>query len=134
MNAPENSGRDQAGRFAVGKSGNPAGRPRGSRNATTLAAVALLDGEAERLTRAAIELALAGDIAALRLCLERLIPVRREAIDLNVSENVSIDVRGLSGQDLSALETLLVRMVERSTIVDHEVPRRAITAVHPRGD
>jgi hypothetical protein len=57
--------------------GNP-GRPRGSRNRATLAAEALLDGEAEALTRRAIELAKGGDGAALRLCLERLIPPRRD--------------------------------------------------------
>jgi hypothetical protein len=38
----------------------------------------LLEGEAEQLTRKAIELALAGDITALRLCLERLIPPRKD--------------------------------------------------------
>jgi hypothetical protein len=43
--------------------GNP-GRPKGSRNKATLAAEALLDGEAEALTRKAIELALAGDVTA----------------------------------------------------------------------
>jgi hypothetical protein len=44
----------------------------------TLAAEALLDGEAEALTRKAIEMALSGDGAALRLCLERIVPARRE--------------------------------------------------------
>jgi len=37
----------------------------------------LLDGEAEALTRKAVELALAGDAMALRLCLDRIIPPRR---------------------------------------------------------
>ena len=39
---------------------------------------ALLDGEGERLTRKAIELALAGDAMALRLCLDRMLPALRE--------------------------------------------------------
>ena len=55
----------------------PAGRPKGARNKATLAAEALLEGGAEALTRKAIELALAGDGPALRLCLERIVPVRR---------------------------------------------------------
>jgi len=38
----------------------------------------LLDGEAQELTRRCIELAKQGNLIALRLCLERLIPVRRE--------------------------------------------------------
>ena len=64
-------------RFAKGISGNPHGRPKGARNRSTLAAEALLDGEAEALTRKAIELALNGDLGAVRLCLARLIPARR---------------------------------------------------------
>ncbi len=39
---------------------------------------ALLDGEAEALTRKAIDKALEGDTAALRLCLERIAPVRKD--------------------------------------------------------
>ena len=38
----------------------------------------LLDGEAERLTRKAVERALDGDSTALRLCLERIAPPRRD--------------------------------------------------------
>jgi len=63
--------------FEKGRSGNPAGRPRGSVNGATRAAMLLLDGEAEALTRKAVELALAGDPVALRLCLERILGARR---------------------------------------------------------
>jgi hypothetical protein len=69
----------QRGRaFQKGQSGNPAGRPKGLRNKATLAMEALLDGEGEAITRKAIELALTGDGPALRLCLERLLPARRD--------------------------------------------------------
>jgi hypothetical protein len=61
------------GRF---KAGNP-GKPKGARHKTTLAVEALLEGEAEKLTRKVIDLALGGDAAALRLCMERIAPVRR---------------------------------------------------------
>jgi hypothetical protein len=64
--------------FAKGQSGNPAGRPRGSTNRSTRAAQLLLDGEATALTRKAVELALAGDPTALRLCLDRTIAPRRD--------------------------------------------------------
>ena len=57
--------------------GNP-GRPKGSRNKATVAAEALLDGEAETLTRKAIDLANAGDTTALRLCIERILPARKD--------------------------------------------------------
>jgi hypothetical protein len=42
-----------------------------------MAAEQLLDGEAQALTRKAVELALAGDTVALKLCLERILPIRR---------------------------------------------------------
>ena len=64
--------------FQKGTSGNPAGRPPGARNRATMAAEALLDGEAEALTRKAVEMALDGDVTALRLCLERICPPRRD--------------------------------------------------------
>ncbi len=56
-----------SGGFAPGVSGNPSGRPKGARNKTTIAVEALLEGEAEALTRKAIERALAGDSVALRI-------------------------------------------------------------------
>jgi hypothetical protein len=55
-----------------------AGRPKGTRNKTTLALEALLDGEAEALTRKAVEMALAGDGAAMRLVMDRILPPRKE--------------------------------------------------------
>jgi hypothetical protein len=64
--------------FEKGRSGNPAGRPRGSRNRTRQLVEGLLDGEAEALTRKAVTLALDGDVTALRLCFERIVAPRRE--------------------------------------------------------
>ena len=75
---PENTGRKQDGRFRAGVSGNPTGRPKGARNRATRLAEALLEDEAVALVRQVIDLAKAGDITALRLCLERLIPRRVE--------------------------------------------------------
>ncbi len=75
---PEQGRRGGDGRFAPGASGNPRGRPPGARNRASLAAEALLAGEAEALTRKAVELALGGDLVALRLCLERVLPPARE--------------------------------------------------------
>jgi len=73
------SGKKQGGkRFAPGQSGNPKGRPNGSRNMATLAIEELMEGEADGLTRKAIELALNGDIQALRLCLDRICPPRKD--------------------------------------------------------
>src|SRR4029078_4556702 len=73
----EKTGPKQRGPFRPGQSGNPNGRPKGARNRSTLAHAALLDGEAASLTRKAIDLALAGDLLALRICMDRILPVRK---------------------------------------------------------
>lgn len=65
--------------FKPGQSGNPAGRPSGTRNVATMAAQALLDGEAEALSRKALEMALNGDITAMRLCLDRIVPPKKDS-------------------------------------------------------
>src|SRR5687767_14502104 len=71
--------------------GNPGKKP-GSRNRATLAALALLEGERDALTRKAIELALGGDTVALKLCLERLLPKGRAVrIDLPLRTLADLD-------------------------------------------
>src|SRR5580700_4665030 len=64
--------------FLPGQSGNPAGRPRGSRNKKTLALEALLDGESEALMQRLIDLAKMGDDLAMRLCVDRMLAPQRE--------------------------------------------------------
>ena len=54
-----------------------------------MAAQMLLDGEAQALTRKAVELALEGNMSALKLCLERIVPLRKER-----SVNISLPACG----------------------------------------
>ena len=68
------------GKWPKGISGNPTGRPRGSRNKSTLAMEALLEEGAEQLINKAMKMALNGDTGAMRLCLERLLPARRDRL------------------------------------------------------
>ena len=88
--------------FKPGQSGNPSGRPKGARNKSTVAAEALLDGESEALTRRCIDLAMEGDSTALRLCLSRILPVKRE-------NPISLDLPALkdSQDSLRAIGTVL---------------------------
>ena len=66
--------RNPDGTFANGNSG----RPRGTRNKATQAVLGLLENATGQLTQTAINRALEGDTAALRLCLERICPVRKD--------------------------------------------------------
>ena len=68
-------GRNADGTFGAGNSG----KPRGTRHKATRAVLALLEGEAEALSGKAIEMALAGDSVALRLCLDRIAPPRKDS-------------------------------------------------------
>ena len=68
------NGRSADGTFTTGNSG----RPKGARSRTTMAVLELLEGRAEALTQRAVDLALAGDTTALRLCLERVAPPRKD--------------------------------------------------------
>lgn len=72
--ADRKSGRNSDGTFAPG---NP-GKPRGARHRITQAVQELLEGDGEALTRKAVEMALEGDTTALRLCLERIAPPRKD--------------------------------------------------------
>lgn len=74
-NGSKTEDRNPDGTFATG---NP-GRPKGARHKVTLAVEAMLEGQKEALTQAAIDKALEGDVTALRICLDRIAPARKDA-------------------------------------------------------
>ncbi len=63
--------------FQKGQSGNPAGRPRGSQNKASIRMQEMLEQKADELVDKLVELAMAGNIGALRLCLDRIVPARK---------------------------------------------------------
>lgn len=123
-NANKTAGKQRGKPWPKGTSGNPNGRPVGSRNRVTIAAEALLDGEGEAITRKAIELAKAGDLSAIRLCLERFLPPRKDrpidfklATDIKDTASAALAmgeiVRGVTTGELTPSEgSELARMVE----------------------
>jgi Family of unknown function (DUF5681) len=86
--SPVNTGEKQVmrlgGRFAKGSSGNSQGKPRGARHRYSRLAEAMLEGEAEGLIRKLVELALAGDVAALKICVDRIVPTHRRPVNFKV--------------------------------------------------
>lgn len=79
MTDAENTNPKQRGRpFQAGVSGNPNGRPKGSRNRVTILAEQLVDGVAEEVVNKIIEHALHGEPNALKLLMDRILPVRKD--------------------------------------------------------
>lgn len=100
--------------FQPGRSGNPAGRPRGSLNRRTLLLQQLFEGEAEAIGRKCIDLALIGDPTSLKLSLERLLPPVRDRL-------VTINVPPLKGiEDLPAFGVAVVNSIARGELTAAE--------------
>ncbi len=131
------TGRDARGRFAPGNTG----RPPGARHAATLAAEALLDGEAEALTRKAVEMALEGDPVALRLCMERVLSPRRDrpvrfalpamatvadAPKALAAITAAVADGSLTASEAGDLAGLVEKFVKAIEVTDHEARIKAI--------
>ena len=110
---PSKVGRQPDGRFAPGNNANPTGRPLGSKHKATVAVEALLQGEAEGLTRKAVELALGGDVTALRLCLERIAPPMKSR-----SLQLALPPIAQAGDIVGALGTVIGALVAGDLTVD----------------
>jgi hypothetical protein len=127
---PDKTEKKQRGKpFEKGRSGNLSGRPKGTRNKTTLAMEALLDGEAEAITRKAIDKAKSGDMVAIRLCLERILPAvksRPIEIDLPTVETAE-DITVAHGAVIAAMAKGEITPDDAGTIASVlEAKRRAI--------
>lgn len=110
-----NSERNADGTFAPGNSGKPAG----ARHRVTKAALELIDGQAEAITQKAVELALEGDSTALRLCVERLAPPRKDApvsFDLPAISSAQ-DAAGAAQAVLQAVSDAELTPVEGATVM-----------------
>jgi Family of unknown function (DUF5681) len=120
---PINPGRKKDGTFAKGFVANPNGKPKGARHRATLMAEAMLDGQAEALIQQAISMALAGDAQALRICVERIIPARKDrpvevalpkisaASDL-IAATAALTAAAANGEITPSEASDLVRLVE----------------------
>jgi hypothetical protein len=72
------AGKQRGAPFKRGQSGNPSGRPKGSRHKLTILAETLIEGDAEAVIRAVIAEAKKGDMAAAKLVIERILPPRKD--------------------------------------------------------
>lgn len=123
------SARKPNGRFAPGVSGNPAGRP----PSASAELRKQLAEQSPALASKALEMALAGDVQALRLCLDKLVPSLKPqaepvAVDLPTDAGIAGTARAFidaaargelspdTAQALVAAVTGLARVVELDEI------------------
>ena len=115
-----NSGSNTAGRNPDGTfaTGNP-GKPKGSRNRATQATQRLIDDQSEAITQKAVEMALAGDTTALRLCIERIAPVRKDApVEFNLPNvETAADTAQAAAALLRAVSEGAVTPLEGATVM-----------------
>ncbi|MCL5272393.1 MAG: DUF5681 domain-containing protein [Gammaproteobacteria bacterium] len=78
-------------KFQKGQSGNPSGKRPGTLNKRSQF-IRLLEDNAENLINKMIELALEGDVHALRFCLERFLP------KATTNQYIQLDLQGLDIQ------------------------------------
>lgn len=76
--ADNSTGKQRGKPFEKGKSGNPAGKPKGARHKTTLLAEKLMQDDAENIVNAVLKAAHNGDMTAARIVLDRIAPPRRD--------------------------------------------------------
>jgi hypothetical protein len=131
--------------FQPGQSGNPAGRPLGSRNKKTLAVEAAFDDRAEEILNDVIGRAKEGEKTAMRLCMERILAPKRErpvTIDLPAIETPSDARKALAvvtaelgegsitlgeATKLIALIDRMVRLIERVAKLEQKEREEAET-------
>jgi len=95
------------GRFKPGESGNPAGRPKGAKNKTTLLAEEAMAEKVGAVVDKLVERALAGSTGAIRQFLDRTMPVPRGCIGFDLP-----DLRGPRGI-ADAQEALIMAVAAR---------------------
>jgi len=137
MSAPENADAKAGSKWQPGQSGNPRGKPKGTRHKATQLAIGMMNNEAERIVRKVIDGALEGDAVCLRLCLERLAPPAKERPvslalpDTGTTEGISAAQQAIvqavaSGDLLPSEAATLAGIVEtrRKALETQELERR----------
>jgi hypothetical protein len=109
--------------FQKGESGNPSGRPRGALNRATVLAQELLAARVERIAAKLIELAEGGDMRAIRVCMERLMPAIKHqpiAVELPPIETAADSVEAVASiaAAVAAGELTAAEAAELAKVID----------------
>ena len=110
--------------FQKGTSGNPAGRPKGSVNKYTELSRELLSENGVMIVSKVIEKAMDGDVACLKMCMDRIVPAHK-AVEIkheNQDMAINIVVESIGQAASNALTNHGYEVIDsRVGIVDAEV-------------
>lgn len=124
MTNPETQ-RKNSGKFTKGQSGNPSGRP--SRGRTDLRQK--LERDADKVLAVVMELALAGDMSACKLILDRTVPVLKpKAQPMRIAPPDDRTPQGLAAALIDAAMNGQVDIADAATMLN------AISQLHRMND
>lgn len=129
---PENAGQKQDGRFPPGRSGNPRGKPRGTRHAALVALDAIGADNAQAIMQAVVDAARGGDMRAADILLSRLWPQRKgRPVELDLPPlNTAADVAAALAVTAAAMAEGTISPDEAGAVAAViETQRRAIETV-----
>jgi hypothetical protein len=128
-------------KFKKGQSGNPAGKPKGAKDKRT-ALRALIEPHAGKLVNKAVEMALAGDTTAIRICMDRIIPTLKaedrpvciDRLNGTLGEQVRVIFDALCGGQITPDEgsTLMQTVAARARIIETAELERRIAELEKR--
>lgn len=121
---PQEPGRNAKGEYLPGHSGNPGGRPPGSRNRATVLLDQLGDGEGPELARMVIDQAKGGSILALKMVLPYVCspgPGRRVELELP-------EIDDMAGVEEALMKVVQAAAQSRITLEEAESLTRMIKA------
>ena len=78
--------------FQKGQSGNPAGRPKGALNKYTEISKELLSEKGPMIVQKVIEKALDGDVACLKMCMDRIVPAHKAVEIKHENQDMAINI------------------------------------------
>lgn len=113
--------------FQKGRSGNPAGRPKGTKNRVTLMKVALeldlrtrLKHDAQEILDKAIDMAKNGDQAMIKLLIDKMIPTSKAIDDEPTKERVQVVISQLPSRDVVINGTSSKELIEEGEFSEQE--------------
>jgi hypothetical protein len=78
--------------FQKGQSGNPTGRPKGTLNKYTELSRQLLSEKGPEIVQMVIQKALEGDVACLKMCMDRIVPSQKAIEVKHENQDMAINI------------------------------------------